>query len=372
VLKRILLFILLIGNGYSYAQLDNPDSWYLKVQPHFGFILQHRNTMGHLVHGHIGGMELNWARPTKGDKLWHYENNFPERGVSLTYIYLANREQLGSIIGIAPFYDIPLNKNDRASRLYMRLGTGLAYATQKFDPVENHKNNVISTRYSAYINFKWFYKFNIGDRMRLETGISFSHASNGKFKAPNLGVNMMTAFGGLTYRFKDKKEAKPLVIDSSSAAKSRHELYVIAAYGANETEPPGGPKFLAQSYSLGYYFNKRNTHKFGGGLDAFYDQSVIQDIFDADSIRYSNKAKYLQVGVRLSYAYNVGRLSFPVEFGRYLYTNFTGDGMFYHRIAMRYYTKNNIIATFALKTHWAVAHYFEFGVGYRLPLKKRR
>lgn len=354
------------------AQPDNPDSWYLKVQPNFGFIMQHRSTMGHLVHGHIGGMEVDFSRPTKGDKLWHYENNFPERGITVNYTYLSNPDQLGSIIAIAPFYDVPLNKTEKPSRLYMRLGTGLAFATKKFDPVENHKNNVISARLNAYVNFKWFYKFTISEKLKLETGLNFSHASNGKFKAPNLGVNMMTAFAGITVRFKEK-EPKPIIkIDSSSAAKSKHEIYFIAAYGANETEPPGGPKFLAQSYTGGYYFNKRNTHKFGAGFDVFYNQSVMQDIFDTDSIRYSNKAKYIQFGIRLSYAYNVGKVSFPVEFGRYMYTNFTGDGMFYHRIGMRYYTNNNIICTFSLKTHWAVAHYFEFGVGYRLPLKKKK
>jgi hypothetical protein len=348
------------------------DAWYLKAQGHFGFILQHSQALGHLIKGHIGGCELNYSKPTYGDKLWHHENNFPERGFLLTYMYLANPEQLGSILAIAPFYDVPLSKKIRPSRLYLRLATGLAYATKKFDPIDNHKNNAISARFNAYVNFKWFYKFNLSDQLRLETGLSFSHASNGKYKAPNLGINMVTAFGGLTYRFKSDKPYIFTRIDSSTVAKSRHELYAIASMGFNETEPPGGPKFLAQSYLIGYYFNKRNTHKFGGGLDLFYDQSVMQDIYDADSVRFDRKSQYIQVGVRLSYAYNIGRVSFPVEFGRYLYTRFTGDGMFYHRVAMRYYTKNNIILNFSLKTHWAVAHYFEFGVGYRLPLKKKR
>ncbi len=101
--------------------------------------MQHRNTMGHLVNGHIGGAELNISKPTKGTKLWHYENNFPEQGLALNYIYLSNKEQLGSIIAIAPFYDVPLSDKDRPSRLYMRISTGLGFATKKFDPLENHK-----------------------------------------------------------------------------------------------------------------------------------------------------------------------------------------------------------------------------------------
>ncbi|HEY1040460.1 MAG TPA: acyloxyacyl hydrolase [Bacteroidia bacterium] len=354
------------------AQPDNSDAFYVKVQGHYGFIMQHRNTMGHLVKGHIWGTEVNLAKPTKGSQYWHQENNYPEQGICVNYMNLANPEQLGSLIALAPFYDIPLSDKERTSRLYMRLSSGFALATKKFDPITNHKNNVLSTRISAYINFKWYYKFNLSERLRLDAGLSFSHASNGKYKAPNLGVNMLTLNTGLTYKFKDK-DSKPISLtDSSSIAKSKHEIYGIVAFGVNETEPAGGPKFLAQSYTIGYYFNKRNTHKFGGGFDAFYDQSVMQDIFDVDTVRYSKKSKYIQVGIRGSYSYCVGRLAFPVEFGYYLHTNYTGDGMFYHRIGARYYTKNNIILTFSLKTHWAVAHYFEYGAGYRLPLKKKK
>ncbi|MBK6833681.1 MAG: hypothetical protein IPG89_05130 [Bacteroidetes bacterium] len=104
----------------------------------------------------------------------------------------------------------------------------------------------------------------------------------------------------------------------------------------------------------------------------FYCQSVIQDVFDADSVRYDDKSKYIQIGARASYSYNIGKLSLPVEFGYYLRNIYKVDGSFYHRIGVRYYTNNNIILTFALKTHWAVAHYFEYGVGYRLPVGKRQ
>lgn len=371
MLKRFLIFILSVYYVQLVAQPDNTDAYYLKVQGNFGFLMQHRNTMGHLINGHIGGAELNFSKPTKGTHLWHYENNFPEKGLSLNFIYLSNKEQLGNIIAIAPFYDVPLSDKDRASRLYMRISTGLGFATKKFDPLENHKNNVVSTTVNAYVNFKWLYKFNLTEQLKLEAGLSFAHISNGKYKAPNLGVNMLMLSSGLTYKFKEKEHKPIMSVDSSSKAKSKHELFAIGAFGINETEPAGGPKYLAQSYLIGYYFNKRNTHKFGVGLDAFYCQSVIYDIFNLDSTVYTNKAKYIQLGVRGSYSYNIGRFSFPIEFGRYLYTNYKEDGMFYHRIGVRYYTPNNIIFTFSLKTHWAVAHYFEYGAGYRLPVKKK-
>lgn len=371
--RQILLILVgLFVNLNLFSQQENPFTDYLKAQAHFGFIMQHRNSVGHLVKGHIVGAELDWAMPTKGNKLWHYENNFPEAGVALHAYNLANNEQLGQLIALAPYYDIPLNAKEKRSRLYMRLSAGVSYSDKKFDPIDNHKNNMVSTTINAFVNFKWHYHFNLSEKLRLDAGFNFAHASNGKFKAPNLGVNIFTANAGLTYKLMRYKTKLNPDIDSSSKAKSKNELYGIAAFGFNETEPPGGPKFLAQSYILGYNRNVRNTHKFGGGLDVFYCQSVIQNVFDTDSVRYKDKSKYIQVGVRGSYAYNIGKLTLPVEFGYYVRSIFKGDGNFYHRIGARYHLNNNIILSFSLKTHWAVAHYIEYGVGYRLPLKKKK
>ncbi len=371
---RAYIFIFLIVELAAKAQTDNPYSYYIRASGNFGFIMQHRNNMGHLVKGHVWGAELNVIKPTKGTKLWHYENNFPERGLNFCYYNLGNPQQLGQLFAIAPFYDIPLKDRNSPFRLYMRVSSGLAYVTKEFDPISNHKNNVISVGFNPFVNFKWFYHFDISPRLRWEAGLNFAHASNGKFKAPNLGINILTFNSGITWKFGQEVPQTPgrLLVDSSSKAPSRHELYVMGAIGFNEIEPPGGSKYTAQTHTIGYYYNKRNTHKFGGGFDFYYSTALIEQIYRDDSVKYSNKLKYVQYGVKFSYCYNVGRTSFPVEFGYYLHTPYLGDGLFFHRIGVRYYLPQNIILNFSLKTHWAVANYFEFGAGYRLALKNKK
>jgi hypothetical protein len=39
------------------------------------------------------------------------------------------------------------------------------------------------------------------------------------------------------------------------------------------------------------------------------------------------------------------------------------------RIGVRYYSKSGLIAHFGLRTHFAVAYDFEYGLGYRFYLK---
>lgn len=370
ILKKPLLAFVLLFSISLLAQQGDKNDFYIRGAANYGFILQQHNSIGDLVNGNISGLELNYVKPATGNKLWQYENNFPERGIGFNYYNLGNPKQLGNVYGLYYFYDIPLNKNPKPFRLYLRIGEGLAYVPVRFNPITNHKDELISSPIDAYITFKWYWRWDITSWLRWEAGFNFSHASNGRFEVPNLGVNMVTVNSGLVYKFHSKIKTPITHIDSSSKAKSRHELLFWAAIGANQFGEPGGKRYLAQSYSAAYYFNKRNTHKFGAGIDVYYNAAnYAQLLAQGDTI--SNKLQNVQIGVKLAYAYNIGRLSLPVELGYYVYTKYTSDGYIFNRIGIRYYFENNIVGIISLKTNWGVANYIEFGVGYRLPLKPK-
>jgi len=366
--KTTFLLFLLLGMA-AFAQQGDKKDIYLRGCYNYGFIMQHRNNMGQLVNGFIKGFELNFFKPTPGNQLWHYENNFPERGLGFVFFDLDNPKQLGPLFAGFCFYEIPLNKIPRPFRLYMRLAPGIAYSPVYFDPIENHKNNVLSSPFSAYVNFKWFFRWDISSRLRWEGGLNFSHASNGRATVPNLGINMVTLNSGFTYKFLAKEKTPVTTIDSSAKRVAKQEILLWAGLGANQVDVMGRV-YIAQNYSGTFYYNRRNTHKFGAGIEICYNPANLA-ILKEDSVRLSSDLQNTQLGVKLAYSYNAGRLSFPVEMGYLVYSKFTNDGMFFHRIGMRYYLKNNFVALITLKTHWAIANYFEFGAGYRIPIKKK-
>ena len=371
-LKKCVLLLILFSGFLGFAQktsVDENDN-YFRVAYNYGFIAQQHNTIGHLVKGNIWGFDLNYIKPTAGTKLWHKENNFPEYGVGFSFFNLDNPKQLGNLYALYFFYDIPLNKKEKAFKFHLRVAQGLAYAPVHFDPITNHKDNLISNPENVYINFKYYYGWNIGKFLRWEGGINFSHASNGRFKVPNLGVNMVTLNTGLVFKILAKQKTVIDVVDSSSEATTRHELLFWAGFGLNEIGQPEGKKYLAQTYSATYYFNKKNRNKFGGGIDIYYNGANLAQL-QADSVHLTSKLQNIQVGVKFAYAYNIGRLSMPVELGYHVISKFVDGSQFFSRIGMRYYFKNNIVANISLKTQWAVANYIEFGAGYRLPLKNK-
>lgn len=331
--------------------------------------MQHRSSMGHLIKGYVPMLELNIAKPSDGSKLWQIENNKPDYGINLSVIDFGNPNQLGQSYSISPFIELPLSRFEKPQRVIFRMSWGLAYLTKKFDIENNHKNIAIGSHWNIFVQYRFLWHLKINNKYRFEPGITISHTSNGRAQVPNLGLNLVSLNLGLNIN--SKNQAKEVTkIDSSTVRPSKQEFLVWYGLGMNEKEPPGGNKFIAHTLSLNYFYNKRNTHKFGLGSDVFYEESYLQDLKD-DNIISENFINKLRIGPKICYAYNIGALSIPVEFGYYAFSKSNADGDFFHRFGIRYYGKKGLMLHFSLKTHFAIAHHFDIGFGYRIPVKKK-
>ncbi len=371
-MKSYFTYLFICGILVSHAQskLSGSKDYYIKVAPTYGYILEHRSTIGNLVKGYIPGLEVDYVKPTRGSKLWHHENNLPDVGLSFNYIDFANPSQLGYCYGLSPFVEIPLNKKVKTSRVILRVCWGVSYLTKKFDIEHNPKNIAIGSHWNTFVQYKWFWHLNLTDKIRFEPGISFAHASNGRSKVPNLGLNVVSLNAGFTYKIRNKDKSVALT-DSVSVWPSKHELLIWDAVGFNEHEPPNGPRYFANTFGLNYYYNLRNTHKWGGGFDVSYDTQNKYHLMTSDNPA-NNWMDILQLGVKACYAYNIGRVSLPIEMGYYAVSKPKEDGPIFHRIGIRYYCKNGLMINATMKSHWAVAAHFDYGVGYCFRLKKKK
>lgn len=344
----------------------HPD-WFIKPVLNQGFILEHRSTIGHLVKGYPTIYELNIGKPTLGDKLWHLENNKPEVGLNVALIDFKNPQQLGYSLSVAPYVDIPLNKNElRKTRVIMRLCWGICYLNKPFDIKENPKNIAIGSSVNSFVQFKWLWQLRLNNSLVFEPGFAFNHASNARAKVPNLGLNVVTLNAGLKYTIKGTPKTFSTV-DSTTQVKSRNEIMAYVAFGYNQREVASEPLYNLL-ISAAYHRNVRNTHKFGIGVDFFVDQNYLID-YELEYNKPASDFNQVRAAVKFTYAYNVGRISFPFEFGYYFLQKINPDGPVVSRIGVKYYSKPGIVASIGLRTHFAVAFDFEYGLGYRFYLK---
>jgi hypothetical protein len=68
-------------------------------------------------------------------------------------------------------------------------------------------------------------------------------------------------------------------------------------------------------------------------------------------------------GIHGAYQLRIATIGLLFNLGFYPYTRYKNDGNFYHRIGLRYYHER-FFACVNLKTHYARADFFEWGLGW--------
>jgi hypothetical protein len=359
----VYLSLLLSGSALR-AQAVNRD-YFLSSNVHYGFVIAHHGSMQYLVQGHTPGFEFTYTRPTHGEKEWQRAWHYPEYGLSFFYIYLSNPQELGSGFTVHPFLDLWLRRGERFNlKVKLTLAPAPGYLTRKFDRLENHKNNAIGSHFNGYDNIRVAATFRLSNTLRLETGIGMSHFSNGAISMPNLGINIPTLNLGLSYHM--NAEHVELNTDPVLMGPVYSQLVVYGMAGLTQIDPPGQKKrYGAYTASIALERRISQRSKWTCGMEVAYNSSYIAE-YNADTVFYRTKAEDLQLGLRGGYAICVGDLSFPIEMGVYLYNNQPSNGPVFHRIGMRYRLNKHWIANITLKTHWAKADFFEWGVGYSI------
>jgi hypothetical protein len=251
----------------------------------------------------------------------------------------------------------------------MRICWGATYINKKFDINTNQKNIAIGSQVNSFVQFKWYWHLQLTKNLRFEPGITFSHASNGKAKNPNLGLNVVSLNAGLNIALPYKQSKHYSQIDSLTRVKSKNELLTYFAVGFNQRDI-NSPILQTYVFGLAYQRNVRNTHKFAAGVDIFYDQNYFTD-YENVFLKQPEGIYKTRMSAKLGYSYNIGRVSLPIELGYYFFQATNPDAIIVSRLAVRYYSKCGLVGHVGLRTHFAVAYNFEYGLGYRLFLGRK-
>ncbi len=352
-----------LNTHFSYAQNFPNKDFIISSKAHVGYIISHRSNMAHLIKKHVCGAEIDYTFKTDGTKPWQQIHNYPELGLCMIHLNLGNPQQLGNFEALYPYANLRVNGFDKRVAFNLRIGIGLAYITKSFDRLENHKNNAIGSHLNGFVNLRFGSVIKLGKAWRLETGVGLSHASNGAIKTPNLGLNIATINAGIGYVF-GNKNYQIRRNDSLPPVQQRWIPSLIVVWGIKELETPGGAKYSAFGLQLNVHRVLGYKTKLGLGAELAYN-SATKQLWANDMIYTSKMRDIVQAGGKIAYEYTIHRVSLPIEFGVYFYKKQPVNGLFFHRIGMRYKLTNHLIANVTLLTHWAKADYFEWGLGYQ-------
>lgn len=365
-MKQLIISVIFLCYGLMFSQTSEPNHSSFDVNYITGNILLHNPNVLHLIKEHPEGVILSWNKKTYGKNDWEQRYNYPDYGVSLIHQNFKN-EVLGHNIGLYAHYNFYFFNRE----LMFRIGQGLAYATNPYDRVENHKNiafgsKILSSTYAMLL----YKKENIVDQFGIQVGLSFIHFSNANVKAPNTSVNSISFNIGVNYNLEATQPEYQYNLEDDKKFTEPWKFNFVFRGGINESDIVGSGQFPFYIFSA--YTDKRINRKSAlqFGADLFYSKFLKELIYyESVAVPENNvngNEDYRRAGVFVGHELFINKLSLVTQFGYYFYYPFDFEGQFYQRIGLKRYFGNKWFAALTLKTHAAKAEAVELGIGIRL------
>lgn len=361
------LYIIIIST-LSFAQKKQWNDWYFDWQGFRGNIYEHTNDVGHLITGHPDGLLFSINKKTNGEKEWQQAFNYPDYGLSYQYIDFKNK-YLGVNHALGLHYNFYFLKRN----LMLRISQGIGITTNPYNELTNNKNNAFGTKLLDNNYFLLQYqKQNIIDKFGFQIGFMLNHFSNGRFKAPNSGINAFTLNFGLNYNFDRQKFIKDSI---NSNLKFKERVKYNLAFRTGISEGPIPKLGQKQFYHIGLYIDKRLGRKSALqlGTDIFFSRYLREYIqfasvaFPKEHKSYTNpNVDYKRIAMFLGHELFINKLSIETQVGYYVYKPLKYEIDFYERLGMKYYLTKNIFTGVGLKAHGARAEAIELTLGTRL------
>ncbi len=336
------------------------DDLYLRAAYRKGVVMPEYSLFTYLVEEYVTSFELTLSRQSYGRTYWNQMFSYPEYGIAIQYATLGNRDVFGQGISLFPFFYVPIVQAGKFS-LINKTGLGLGWVTKKYDIISNPENVAMGSYLNLHFNIELAAQYEIRPGIGLVTGLAFDHLSNGNYAEPNLGINYITAYGGLKYLIGEQREKIRHYIPQHI---SQTETFAIASFSTKHARSLQDRKFMATSLSVGLKKRWWRTFTPGIGADIFFDTATKTEMRAFTTTPHRSIHNF-KTGLHLSQELVYGRFRVGLQEGLYLVLQDQAfNKTMYNRLTIRHDLGRNIFAQINMRSHLVVLDAIEFGIGY--------
>lgn len=342
----IICSFLILQSIFSFAQEEKTIAF--QISSEHGQFIPHKPALNYLIQGKSTGLEFSIEKRNK-DSIRY--------GLTASILNSGNPEVIGLVYGLNGFTSFPLTKKENGMRL--KIGIGLGYVEKIFDANTNNRNIVIGSHINTKIVFRAEKEFILSENNHFNLGMGVCHFSNGAYQTPNLGINFLLFNLGYSY-IKTTPLRKEKTRLNTNYTLNRKWLYAfIFSGGIRENPSPLREKYPIINLCNRINYVQSTKNNFTGGIDFTYNPGILHRSHIPLDI------SPLQSGIFIGNERNFDRITFAVDMGVYL-VNQNMKSLIYHRFGLHYQLSNKTHILLQLKSHWAVAEAFEFGIKYRI------
>lgn len=365
------LLLIWIGARSATAQ-PNHRNYEVEARVHYGYMYfqndEYHSALGRYSR-HTPSYEFSLRRNTYGEHRWEVLHNYPAIGLTFYYSSFGNdiiSAELGRVFALYPFINFPLSPN-KHSELSFRLGVGVSYLTNKFDPKENFHNYAIGSHMNAAVNLSFEYRQRITDRMYWVSSAGLTHFSNGAIRSPNMGINIFSAATGLSWYLAPPKT----FIDKKLRPKNYLFEFDGKRHFITDVQYTFGFKDMSQQYGTHCYFFVHNIT--GNLLLQFNERDKLGigiEFINDNSGRITHPGWVNEIGVLVFYEMMLDQISFIFNAGIRNNEALPAKAfLFYQKVGARYYINDNLFAALSFTTYDIKADFISIGIGYRFKHK---
>lgn len=334
---------------------------------HYGKSLKHTSKFKPDIPENAAGVELNIGVNTSGRHHWHHRFHFPEIGAAFIYLDFGNNAVLGRGMALFPYIALPV-VNKEKYKFQIRLGCGIGYIDKSYDVIDNPTNNVIGSAINNIAQLKFINNIKLSKKWRLLGAFAFTHFSNGNMQKPNLGINTISGNIGLQYTPNEKPVMQQP--DSTFPYKKRVLASIKSGIAINEGPVPGAAKYPIYIVEAVAIKHISRFSRFRLGVEYEYRS----DIYASKQLSIDNQNDISRIQVS-RFAIIVGNElmfgNFGLQLNAAVYVNkFLEKPFFlYNKLGVCYYpplqkSKQSLYVGMFLKSHFAIADYIEYGMGW--------
>ncbi len=322
-----------------------------------GQLLIHREAMqGMKVNKPYLGQDLRVGLQSTGTAYWQEAYRYPIYGIGFYSGYF-NNPIIGNPMALYGFIDIPFIRKGKVS-WNTSWGFGLSFHINEYNAETNPENVAISTETNAYIDFITSYKYQITPRLNMGLGVQFQHLSNGAFKHPNLGLNLLTGSLTASYTFKGEELR---FTRKTPEAYDKYAFALMYAGGMSALAKDDPKQYYSSTLSATAHRRMSEKRTLGLGVDVFYNSCLLGIEDTPEPICTKNLMSYAGI---VSSEMILQDFRMLIQFGVYVWRPMAYDKPFYERVAFRYYCFDDFLfANISVKAHGFKSQCIEWGLG---------
>jgi hypothetical protein len=330
----------------------------------YGKILKHTERFTAPITQPSFNLELSASFRNFGERAWERKLHYPEVGLSYIYTHYGDRDIFGEAHGVMPHIRFWIARTKLVD-FHFRLGSGLAYISRPYHPVDNPLNNVIGSKINNITQIRFGSEFHVSDRVDLVLGFTFTHHSNARSQSPNLGTNIPALLVGV--RYAPLAKTYTYNTDTIPAPQKRNEYNYRFSMGVTD-RAIGGPKYPVYIHSFHYARYTSVANKVWVGASWALNMAKHDRILDRET--YNNKIyRSSDLSIYVADEILLGKFGVFFLLGAYIFEPELSYAPIYAKLGVNYYClefgKNNqkLFVGANLKTHYSIAEFVEVGVG---------